>query len=48
MKQRNIFKRAAAMLVSTASLLTCSVTAFPAADSVQAADCVIDTGKTYQ
>ncbi len=48
MKQRNKLKRAAAMLVSAASLFACTVTEFPAAISVQAADCVIDTSKTYQ
>ena len=48
MNQKNRIKRAAAFLVSAAALLSATVTAFPAAVSVQAADCVIDTGKTYQ
>ena len=48
MKQRNKLKRAAAFVVSAAALLTGSVTAFPEQVSVNAADCVIDTGTTYQ
>ncbi len=48
MIQKNRIKRAAAFLAGSAVLLSGSMAAFPAAVSVSAADCVIDTGTTYQ
>ena len=48
MIQKNRIKRAAAFLAGSAVLLSGSMAAFPASVSVSAADCVIDTGTTYQ